>query len=454
MTRQKHSHFSDEIQHLSEICTENNRIDPALYGKYDVKRGLRDLDGKGVVTGLTEISTIISSKKENGADVPCEGELYYRGINIEDLVAGFENDDRFGFEETVYLLLFGTLPNKSELKDFEKLISAYRGLPRNFTRDVIMKAPSRDIMNCMARSILTLSSYDPNANDTSVQNVLTQCINLISDFPLLAVYSYQAYMHFGHGKSLIMHNPDPKLSTAENILRLLRLDSSYSHLEAKILDLALVLHAEHGGGNNSTFTNHVVTSSGTDTYSAMAASLCSLKGPKHGGANIMVKRMFDDIKKHVSDWKDREEISAYLEKILDKQAFDNSGLIYGMGHAVYSISDPRANILKKYTKLLSEEKGKKKEFALYRDVAEIATELIGKKRRIYKGVSPNIDFFSGLVYEMLGLPDELFTPLFAIARVAGWSAHRIEELINGNKIIRPAYTSIAEITPYVCIADR
>ena len=454
MTRQKHSHFSDEIQHLSEICTENNRIDPALYGKYDVKRGLRDLDGKGVVTGLTEISTIISSKKENGADVPCEGELYYRGINIEDLVAGFENDDRFGFEETVYLLLFGTLPNKSELKDFEKLISAYRGLPRNFTRDVIMKAPSRDIMNCMARSILTLSSYDPNANDTSVQNVLNQCINLISDFPLLAVYSYQAYMHFGHGKSLIMHNPDPKLSTAENILRLLRPDSSYSHLEAKILDLALVLHAEHGGGNNSTFTNHVVTSSGTDTYSAMAASLCSLKGPKHGGANIMVKRMFDDIKKHVSDWKDREEISAYLEKILDKQAFDNSGLIYGMGHAVYSISDPRAEIFKRFVGVLASEKGYETEYRLYEKIERLAPLVISGKRKIYKGVSANIDFYSGFVYKMIDIPQEMFTPLFAVSRIAGWSAHRIEELINAGKIIRPAYHNVLPTREYTPLESR
>ena len=454
MTRQKLSSFSATLSRLSETCIVNNKIDPSLYGVYDVKRGLRDLDGKGVVTGLTEISTIISSKKENGVDVPCKGELYYRGINVEDLVAGFESEDRFGFEETVYLLLFGKLPSEKELSEFGKILAAYRGLPRNFTRDVIMKAPNRDIMNCMARSILTLYSYDQEANDTSVPNVLNQCINLIADFPLLAVYSYQAYMHFGHGKSLIMHNPDPKLSTAENILRLLRPDSSYTHLEARILDLALVLHAEHGGGNNSTFTNHVVTSSGTDTYSAMAASLCSLKGPKHGGANIMVKRMFDDIKKNVHDWKDRDEIASYLEKILDKQAFDKSGLIYGMGHAVYSISDPRADILKKYTRLLSEEKGKKKEFALYKDVAEVAVELIGRNRRIYKGVSPNIDFFSGLVYEMLGLPDELFTPLFAIARIAGWSAHRIEELINGNKIIRPAYTSVAEAVPYIRISDR
>ena len=446
--------MNEKILRLADICMKNSRIEPELYNVYHVKRGLRDLDGKGVVTGLTEISTIISSKMENGEEVSCDGELYYRGININDIVGGFEKDGRFGFEETVYLLLFGNLPTAEELEEFNHILASYRTLPTNFIRDVIMKAPNKDIMNSMAKSILTLYSYDQNANDITVPNVLRQCIQLISSFPLLAVYAYQAYMHYGHGKSLIMHLPNPKLSTAENILRLLRPDKKFSELEAKILDLALVLHAEHGGGNNSTFTNHVVTSSGTDTYSAMAASLCSLKGPKHGGANIMVKRMFDDIKKNVRDWKDKDEIRAYLIKILDKEAFDNSGLIYGMGHAVYSISDPRANILKTYTERLSVEKGRQKELELYNAVAETAIDVIGSKRRIYKGVSPNIDFYSGLVYDMLGLPEELFTPLFAVARVAGWSAHRIEELINANKIIRPAYTSVAENREYIPIDRR
>ncbi len=454
MTKKVNSRMTDEMLKLADMCLKNGRIDPELYNVYHVKRGLRDLDGKGVVTGLTEISTIISSKIVNGEEISCDGELYYRGINIYDLVGGFEKDGRFGFEETVYLLLFGSLPSAGELEEFTSLLSSYRTLPNNFIRDVIMKAPNKDIMNSMAKSILTLYSYDSSANDTSIPNVLRQCIQLISNFPLLAVYAYQAYMHYGHGKSLIMHLPDPKLSTAENILRLLRPDKKFSELEARILDLALVLHAEHGGGNNSTFTNHVVTSSGTDTYSAMAASLCSLKGPKHGGANIMVKRMFDDIKRNIHDWKDKDAIRAYLIKMLDKDAFDRSGLIYGMGHAVYSISDPRANILKKYTEHLSVEKGRQKELELYNTVAETAVDVIGSKRKIYKGVSPNIDFYSGLVYDMLGLPEELFTPLFAVARVAGWSAHRIEELINASKIIRPAYTSVAENRMYIPISDR
>ena len=454
MTKRNNSHITEEILGLADICIRNGKIDPELYNVYNVKRGLRDLDGKGVVTGLTEISTIVSSKIENGEEVSCDGELYYRGIDINDIVGGFEKDGRFGFEETVYLLLFGDLPTSDELSDFCSLLSSYRTLPTNFIRDVIMKAPNKDIMNSMAKSILTLYSYDSNANDVSIPNVLRQCIQLISSFPLLAVYAYQAYMHYGHGRSLIMHLPNYKLSTSENILRLLRPDKKFSELEAKILDLALVLHAEHGGGNNSTFTNRVVTSSGTDTYSAMAAALCSLKGPKHGGANIMVKRMFDDIKKNIHDWKDKDAIRAYLIRMLDKEVFDHSGLIYGMGHAVYSISDPRANILKTYTERLSMEKGRQKELELYNTVAETAVEVIGSKRRIYKGVSPNIDFYSGLVYDMLGLPEELFTPLFAVARVAGWSAHRIEELINASKIIRPAYTSVSEIRKYIPISER
>lgn len=454
MPVKNYSAITPELYKLSELCVNNNQIEPQLYMQHDVKRGLRDNDGKGVLTGLTEVSTINSKKFVDGQLVPSEGELYYRGINVEDLVEGFTSEGRFGYEETVYLLLFGKLPNKQELDEFINLFNMYRTLPRNFTRDVIMKAPNQDIMNVMARSVLTLYAYDKNANDTSVPNVLRQCIQLISNFPVLSVYAYRAYRHFVKGKGLILHSPSSKLSTAENILRLLRPDKSFTALEAKILDIALVLHAEHGGGNNSTFTTHVVTSSGTDTYSSVAASLCSLKGPKHGGANIKVKEMFTDLKKNVKDWKDDEMIKDYLLKLLNKEAFDKSGLIYGMGHAVYSISDPRAGILKKYAGMLSEEKGLNKEFELYNSVARLAPEVIASKRKIYKGVSPNIDFYSGFAYDMLGLPDELYTPLFAVARIAGWSAHRIEELINGNKIIRPAYLSVIDNRDYIPLEKR
>lgn len=454
MSVRNYSTISNEIYSLADKCVENSKIDASLYDLHQVKRGLRDLDGKGVVTGLTEISTILSSKTVDGVTVPCDGELYYRGVNVNDLVKGFETDGRFGFEETVYLLLFGALPTADELDSFTKMLNSYRTLPTNFVRDVIMKAPNPDIMNSLARSVLTLYSYDKNANDLSIPNVLRQCIQLIANFPLLSVYAYNSYMHFTKGKSLYIHRPSTSLSTAENILRLLRPDKQFTELEARMLDLALVLHAEHGGGNNSTFTTHVVTSSGTDTYSSMAASLCSLKGPKHGGANIKVKQMFDDIKKHVHDWNDDEEIKAYLGKLLNKEAFDKSGLIYGIGHAVYSLSDPRSNILKLHVGLLSREKGRSKEFALYSKIAELAPEVIAAKRRIYKGVSANVDFYSGFVYSMLDLPEELYTPIFAIARVAGWSAHRIEEMINANKIIRPAYTSVAPNVEYVPLNKR
>lgn len=454
MSIRNYSNISDKIYELSDKCVKNSSIDPSLYGVYEVKRGLRDLDGKGVVTGLTEISTIISSKTIDGKPVPCEGELYYRGINVRDIVNGFEADNRFGFEETVYLLLFGELPSVDELEKFTSMLNSYRTLPTNFVRDVIMKAPNPDIMNSLARSVLTLYSYDKNANDLSIPNNLRQCIQLIANFPLLSVYAYNAYQHFTKGKSLYIHRPSTSLSTAENLLRILRPDKSYTPLEAKLLDLALVLHAEHGGGNNSTFTTHVVTSSGTDTYSSIAASLCSLKGPKHGGANIKVKLMFDDIKKNISDWKDEDEICAYLEKLLCKEAFDGSGLIYGMGHAVYSLSDPRSEILKEHVGLLSKEKNRTKEFELYTKIAELAPKVIASKRKIYKGVSANIDFYSGFVYSMLDLPEELYTPIFAIARVAGWSAHRIEEMINGNKIIRPAYKSVSNHIKYIPLNER
>ncbi len=443
-----------EIEALTKVCEENSKMDVSLYGKYDVKRGLRDINGKGVLAGLTQVSNIVSSKTIDGKSVPCDGELYYRGINIKDLTNGFLKEDRFGFEETTYLLLFGVLPTEEQLKDFCKILGNQRSLPRNFVRDVIMKAPSRDMMNTLSRSVLTLYSYDSNPEDISLPNVMRQCINLISIFPMLSVYGYQAHRHYNQNKSLYIHNPKKELSTAENILRMLRSDKKYTPLEAKILDLALVLHMEHGGGNNSTFTTHVVSSSGTDTYSAIAAALGSLKGPKHGGANIKVVSMFDDMKKHVHDWKDEEEVSAYLRKLLHKEAFDKRGLIYGMGHAVYSISDPRARIFKQFVKQLADEKGRQKDYRLYEMVERLAPVIIAEERHIYKGVSANVDFYSGFVYSMLELPLELYTPMFAIARIVGWSAHRMEELINTDKIIRPAYKNVLEEQAYIALEER
>ena len=414
-----------------------------------------NLNGKGVRTGLTEISDVVSKKLVNGEEVPCKGQLYYRGYNVEDLVDGFMTDNRFGFEEIIYLLLFGKLPSSDELEDFKELLYSYRPLPNNFVRDIIMKASSTDMMNSLARSVLTLYSYDALPDDTSIPNVLRQCLQLIARFPQLSVYGYHAF-NYGTKKSnsFFIHEPDPKLSTAENILYMLRLDGKYTPLEAKVLDIALVLHAEHGGGNNSTFTTHVVSSSGTDTYSAIAAALGSLKGPKHGGANIKVTEMFGDIKENVKDWTDETEVSAYLNKILNKEAFDKAGLIYGIGHAIYSVSDPRAKVFKRFVKSLSEEKGLTKEYELYSLVEKLAPEVIAKKRKMYKGVSANVDFYSGFVYDMLGLPHELYTPIFAIARIAGWSAHRIEELINAGKIIRPAYMNVQEHLDYIPLKDR
>ncbi len=448
------SKVTQDIVDLASLCSKNDRIDPELYTRYDVKRGLRDINGKGVLAGLTEISEIISSKTIDGESVQCEGELYYRGYNINDLVAGFTHDNRFGFEEITYLLLFGELPDKSELNKFNKILADYRQLPTTFVRDIIMKSPSNDIMNGLARGVLTLYSYDDMPNDTSIPNVLRQSLELIALFPLIAVYSYQAKAYYHDGDSFFIHQPVPGYSTAENILHMLRPDSSFTPLEAHILDLALVLHAEHGGGNNSTFTTHVVTSSGTDTYSAIAAALSSLKGPKHGGANIKVTMMFEDMKNKLSNWEDEDAIRDYLTKLLRKEAFDRSGLIYGMGHAVYSVSDPRALILKKAVKSLSEEKHMEKEYALYKKIEKLAPEVIAKERRIYKGVSANIDFYSGFAYSMLKLPPELYTPIFAIARIAGWSAHRIEELLNTGKIIRPAYRSVQPHKDYSALSNR
>lgn len=455
--------FAAAISNWADGIQADNKIDPTLYTKYDVKRGLRDINGKGVMAGLTEISEIYAYKlddegnylpDEQGRQIPDEGRLYYRGIDVEDVVAGFMEENRFGFEETAYLLLFGELPNKAQLEQFNGVLASYRSLPKNFTRDVIMKAPSKDMMNALARSVLTLYSYDKHPDDTSIANVLRQSLELISRFPVMSVYSYQAYCHYYNDQSLFIHSPKPEMSTAENILHLLRADGKYTALEAKMLDLALVLHAEHGGGNNSTFTTHVVTSSGTDTYSAIAAALGSLKGPKHGGANIKVVQMFDNIKENVKDWNDEEEISAYLRKLLRKEAFDHSGLIYGMGHAVYSLSDPRAKLLGSCVKRLSEEKGMNDEYGLYSRVERLAPLVISDERKIYKGVSANVDFYSGFIYHMLNLPPELYTPLFAIARIAGWSAHRMEELINSNKIIRPAYRAVKCRRDYKKMEDR
>ena len=443
-----------EIERLTEVCKEHSSLDLSLYGKYDVKRGIRDINGKGVLAGLTQVSNVKATKIVDGQEVPCAGSLSYRGYDIKELTGGFIKDKRFGFEETAYLLLFGKLPNKEELKEFSDLLANQRSLPKNFTRDVIMKAPSSDIMNALSRSVLTLYSYDKNPDDISLPNVLRQCLNLISVFPLLSVYGYQAYNHFVRGKSLYIHNPKKELSTAENILRMLRPDKKYTALEAQILDIALILHMEHGGGNNSTFTTHVVSSSGTDTYSAIAAALGSLKGPKHGGANIKVVSMVQDMKKEVKDWEDEDEVRDYLKKLLHKEAFDRRGLIYGMGHAVYSVSDPRAEVFKGFVETLAKEKGRMKDYRLYSMVERLAPEVIAEERKIYKGVSANVDFYSGFVYSMLDLPLELFTPMFAVARIVGWSAHRMEELINTDKIIRPAYKNVLEPAVYVPLDER
>ena len=442
------------IQALAQQCVNNGDIEKELYQQYNVNIGLRDINGKGVLTGLTDISEIRQNKIVDGKAVPTDGKLFYRGINVEDIIRGCIADDRYGFEEITYLLLFGKLPTADQLRDFMKLLSDSRVLPKHFVRDVILKAPGKDLMNSLAKAVLTLASYDHDVMNLEIDNVLRQCLKLISLFPLLTVYSYEAYNHYTKGESLIIHNPHPSEPTAEMLLRTLRSDCRFTPLEAKVLDLSLILHAEHGGGNNSTFTTCVVTSSGTDTYSAIAAALCSLKGPKHGGANLRVMGMMKEIKKNVRDWKDDEEIAAYLERIVNKDAYDKSGLIYGIGHAVYSISDPRARVFKGFVEQLAEEKGKQKEYGLYSRIERLAPQVIAKYRRIYKGVSANVDFYSGFVYNMLGLPKELYTPIFATARISGWSAHRIEELMNVKKIIRPAYMSVCEETDYTPMSER
>lgn len=445
--------ITPEILYLADMCEKSNAIDRDLYVQHNVKRGLRDLDGRGVLAGLTNISDVCASREENGVRIPIPGNLYYRGYNIKDLVNGFLDDGHFGFEEIAYLLLFGELPNDGELKVFADMLAERRALPKYFVRDVIMKAPSPDMMNSLSRSILTLYAYDEKADDTSIPNVLRQSLNLISQFPMLMVYGYHAY-NYKKGEDLFIYAPDPNKSMAENILMMLREDRQYTPLEAKILDMALVLHMDHGGGNNSTFTTHVVTSSGTDTYSTIAAAMSSLKGPKHGGANIKVTQMFEDMKEHVKDWADEDAVRQYLNDLLDKKAFDQKGLIYGMGHAIYSISDPRAEIFKGFVKQLAVEKGCEEEYALYEMVEHMAPEVIAQKRKMYKGVNANVDFYSGLVYNMLGIPKELYTPLFAAARIVGWSAHRLEELKNVDKIIRPAYMPLAPYREYTRIDER
>ena len=449
-----YSEVTPDIVQLAKLSERAGIIDTELFTRYEVKRGLRDLNGKGVLAGLTNISDVRASKIVDGESIPIHGKLFYRGYNVEDLVKGFSSEHRFGFEEVTYLLLFDQLPTKKQLAEFEELLYFYRSLPTSFVRDVIMKAPSRDMMNTLARSVLTLYSYDDRADDTSLPNVLRQSLQLISLFPLLSIYGYQAYRYYHDGGSLHIHQPVWGLSTAENILHILRPDCKYTPLEARILDIALVLHMEHGGGNNSSFTTHVVSSSLTDTYSVIAAAIGSLKGPRHGGANIKVVRMFEDMKREVHDWEDEEEVAAYLARLLHKEAFDKAGLIYGVGHAVYSKSDPRAVVFKKFVQDLSKEKGLEKEFALYSLVERLAPQVIAKERQIYKGVSINVDFYSGFVYHMLELPMELYTPIFAMARISGWSAHRMEELANNGKIIRPAYKSICEDREYMDMTRR
>ena len=453
MTFEEMEDLKREVDILEKELMKNHRIDPNLYVEYDVKRGLRDSAGKGVLTGLTEVSDVKAYNLIEGRQIPAEGHLFYQGYDVYDIVKGLEGR-KYGFEETLYLLIFGKLPNKDELDMFLNVLFELQGLSGRFVRDVIMKASNANIMNAMQRCILTLYTYDQNPEDISAGNVLRQCLELTAKLPLITVYSYHSYRHFRKDETLFIRNPEKGLSLAENLLLMLRPDRQYTELEAKVLDVALILHAEHGGGNNSTFTTHVVTSTGTDTYSSVAASIGSLKGPRHGGANLKAQKMFEDIKANIKDWSDEEEITAYLQKILDKKAFDCSGLIYGIGHAVYTLSDPREVILKRFAKALAEEKGRMEEFALYEAVERIACRLVPEHRRVFKNVCANVDFYSGFVYTMLDIPQELFTPIFAIARMAGWSAHRLEELINAGKIIRPAYKYVGVHTDFLPFEER
>lgn len=440
------------IRDLSRIA-QKNIIDTGLYDVYDVKRGLRDRKGAGVLCGLTEVSEVNGSRVIDGVKTEIDGELFYRGVNVRDIVADCVKENRFGFEETVYLLLFGVLPSEKQLADFSALLADLRELPQTFVRDIIMKAPSSDVMNMLARCVLNLYSFDDTPDSLDIQNVLRQSLQLIAQFPLLAVYSHRARRYY-EGSSLIIHRPVKEYSCAQNILHILRRNNKFTDLEAKTLDICLIIHAEHGGGNNSSFTTHVVTSSGTDTYSSVAASLGSLKGPKHGGANLKVTLMFEDIQAHVGKNWTRDSVQDYLYKILRKEVFDQSGLIYGMGHAVYTKSDPRCEILKEFAGKLSVEKGKEREFELYNCVASLASQMVPELHNNPRSVSPNVDFYSGFVYTMLDLPKPLYTPMFAVSRIAGWSAHRLEELANGNKIIRPAYYCVKPRQTFVPLHDR
>ncbi len=439
---------------LGTIIEKNDRIDPELYKKYNVKRGLRDLDGTGVLVGLTEIGDVRAYFFDEEEKIPTEGKLYYRGIEINDLVHGFQSEKRFGFEECCYLLLFGELPTRDELLEFQALLGELRSLPAGFTEDMILKAPSTDIMNKLARSVLAAYSYDKNPDDISLKNTIRQCIEIIARFPTMVSYGYQAKSHYHDAKSLYIHSPSKKLSTAENLLHMIRPDKGFTALEAEMLDLALVLHAEHGGGNNSTFVAHVVTSTGTDTYSTIAAAIGSLKGPQHGGANIKVMEMMDEIKENVKDWDDEEEVARYLEKIMMKEAFDRSGLIYGVGHAVYTVSDPRTILLKQKAEDLATETGFEKEYRLYKNIEKLAPEVFAKVKKSEKVMCANVDFYSGFVYKMLNIPVDLYTPIFAVGRIAGWCAHRIEELVNGGRIIRPAYKNVISKRSYVPMDKR
>ena len=443
-----------ELHDLANIIKSTPKFSEETYKANNVMRGLRDQNGTGVITGLTDISDVIAKKEIDGVRQPAPGELYYRSIDVKKIIQGYNDENRSGLEETAYLLLFGNLPTKQQLDEFKELLVSYRKLPKNFVRDVIMKSPSKDVMNSMARSILMFYSYDNNALDNSIENVLRQCLTLISVLPMFAVYGYNAHMHYNENKSLVIHKPKPEYSIAENVLHMLRPDGNFTKLEAKVLDIAFILHAEHGGGNNSTFTTHVVTSAGADTYSAITAALCSLKGPRHGGANIKVIEMMADIKKHVKDWKNKDQIRNHLSKILAGEAFDKAGLIYGMGHAVYTVSDPRAEVFKGFVEQLAKEKGMEKTFRFYENVEKLSQELIMERKKTFKPVPANVDFYSGFVYSMLGLPTELFTPMFAVARMAGWAAHRIEEILNNGKIIRPAYVSTNTRKEYKKIEER
>lgn len=454
MEKHDFTRITPGITTLTKKLERNSVIDPELYTKYDVKRGLRDINGHGVVAGLTNVADIHAYDNIDGTSVPCDGHLYYRGYDMQDLVRGFISDDRFGFEEITYLLLTGELPSPTRLALFQKEMDYLRPLPEGFVRDIMMEAPASDVMNGLARSVLTLYTYDDRADDIGLPNVMRQCMQLISCFPVIAAFTYRVYDHYHNNNSLVLHDPPQGLSQAETLLYMIRPDKTYTELEAKLLDLCLIVHADHGGGNNSAFTTRVVTSTGTDTYSAIASALCSLKGPKHGGANIKVRHMFNDLMENVHDWKDDEEIARYLNNLLEKKAFDHSGLIYGMGHAVYSKSDPRALVLREFVRSLSKEKGREDECDLYMKVETLAGQMIADKRKIYKGVSANVDFYSGFIYDMLNIPEELYTPLFAVARISGWCAHRLEELAQHSRIIRPAYKGIAPRHEYIKMEDR